>query len=493
MEVLNLTEPEKRERLIILTDMENEPDDSQTMVRLLAYANEVDIEGLIAVTSCWLRYEVFPESIVDRVKAYGLVRDNLMRHAPGWPTEEYLLSVTGGGQIGFGMEGVGDGRMSKGAEIIIKAIDKDDPRPVNFAINAGSNTLAQALWEVRRTRSEEEVRQFVSKIRVFDDSGQDNAGAWIAHNFPDLFYARSRAQVFGLYGPVMGAGPNVFGDDTEFEWIERHIRTRHGILGAMYPQRMWLAPPWNYAIIELGQSHRFEIAHKFTEGGGTGSWLGLVNKGLFDAHHIHYGGWGGRYGREKEHVSAGQYKVEDLEVDYLPFEMYPQARDTSFVHEETVNAKVFSGVRGNVEYTNEDFAAIWRWRDAITRDFQARMDWCVAGPESADHNPVVSLFGNEGRTILYAKASAGETVNLDASASRSPDGTDLSFKWYFYPEAGTYEGALPDAADLGTASTVNFTVPGDASGSELHLILEVTSSGIQVPLTSYRRFVIKVA
>ncbi|CAN0594939.1 unnamed protein product, partial [Laminaria digitata] len=170
---------------------------------------------------------------------------------------------------------------------------------------------------------------------------------------------------------------------------------------------------------------------------------GLVNKGLFDAHHIHYGGWGGRYGREKEHVSAGQYKVEDLEVDYLPFEMYPQARDTSFVHEEPVNAKVFSGVRGNVAYANEDFAAIWRWRDAITRDFQARMDWCVAGPESADHNPVVSLFGNEGRTILYAKASAGETVDLDASASRSPDGTDLSFKWYFYPEAGTYEGALP--------------------------------------------------
>src|ERR1035437_8968346 len=37
-------------RMIILTDMLNEPDDSQTMVRLLMYANEVDIEGLIAVS-----------------------------------------------------------------------------------------------------------------------------------------------------------------------------------------------------------------------------------------------------------------------------------------------------------------------------------------------------------------------------------------------------------------------------------------------------------
>ncbi len=69
MRITNLNEPETRERLIILTDMENEPDDSQTMVRLLMYANEIDIDGLIAVTSRWVRQEVFPESIVDRVLA----------------------------------------------------------------------------------------------------------------------------------------------------------------------------------------------------------------------------------------------------------------------------------------------------------------------------------------------------------------------------------------------------------------------------------------
>ncbi len=45
---------EERHRLVILTDMENEPDDSQTMVKLLMYSNEIDIEGLIAVSSRWL-------------------------------------------------------------------------------------------------------------------------------------------------------------------------------------------------------------------------------------------------------------------------------------------------------------------------------------------------------------------------------------------------------------------------------------------------------
>src|ERR1035438_4842868 len=86
-----------RHRMIILTDMLNEPDDSQTMVRLLMYANEVDIEGLIAVSSCHLyagkdkvhpeKNMVHPEEIASRVEAYGKVRDNLLKHAPGWPTK----------------------------------------------------------------------------------------------------------------------------------------------------------------------------------------------------------------------------------------------------------------------------------------------------------------------------------------------------------------------------------------------------------------------
>jgi len=36
---------------------------------------------LIAVGSRWLRKDVFPESIHDRVKAYGIVRPNLLKHA----------------------------------------------------------------------------------------------------------------------------------------------------------------------------------------------------------------------------------------------------------------------------------------------------------------------------------------------------------------------------------------------------------------------------
>jgi len=491
MQFDSLNAPETRERLIILTDMENEPDDSQTMVRLLMYANEIDIEGLIAVTSRWVQEDVFPESIEDRITAYGCVLENLEKHADGWPAAEQLLAVAAGGQIGFGMDAVGKGQTSRGAKLIIEAVDRDDERPVNVAINAGANTLAEALWVVRESRSGAEVERFASKIRVFDDSGQDNAGAWIAKTFPDLFYARSRAQVFGLYGPTLNAGPNPYGSDTEYEWYERHVRTRHGILGALYPQRMWIAPPWNNVHDDKGPEERSRIRYHFTEGGGTATWLGLANKGLFSAEHIHYGGWGGRYERHKEHVSAGQHQVDVLEADYEPFEMYPQARDTSWRFDKKIEETEFSGVTGDVVYTNEDFAPIWRWRDAITRDFQARMDWCVDGPEETDHAPTIVIEGDGNRTILYCTAKAGETVEIDAKNSYGDGGT-LGFGWYFYPESGDYSGELPSAAELGTAASVRFDIPDDAGGSEIHLILEVTSSGKRVPLTSYRRFVIRV-
>ena len=36
-----------------MPDIEADPDDTQSMVRLLLYSNEIDIRGLIATTSVW--------------------------------------------------------------------------------------------------------------------------------------------------------------------------------------------------------------------------------------------------------------------------------------------------------------------------------------------------------------------------------------------------------------------------------------------------------
>jgi hypothetical protein len=72
-----------RPRVIALSDIGNEPDDSESMVRFLLYTNEFDVEALIASTSTWQRPAVHPEMIEERVEAYGRVLNNLKVHATG--------------------------------------------------------------------------------------------------------------------------------------------------------------------------------------------------------------------------------------------------------------------------------------------------------------------------------------------------------------------------------------------------------------------------
>src|SRR5262245_2989997 len=96
-----------RPRVIVLTDIGNEPDDSESMVRFLLYANEFDVEGLVASTSTWQRTVVHPEMIEERVRAYGRALPNLKVHASGYPQMQQLLSLIKAGRPQYGMSGVG--------------------------------------------------------------------------------------------------------------------------------------------------------------------------------------------------------------------------------------------------------------------------------------------------------------------------------------------------------------------------------------------------
>ncbi|MBM4029095.1 MAG: DUF1593 domain-containing protein, partial [Planctomycetes bacterium] len=182
------TPPDAKERVFVLTDISNEPDDEQSLVRFLVYANEYDVEGLVATTSTWLRTKTREDLIRRQLEAYGKVRDNLLRHAPGFPTREQLLAVTRTGQPGYGMAHVGEGRSTPGSQLLVAAADRNDPRPLWVSVWGGANTLAQALWDVRASRPPDEVKRLVSRLRVYTISDQDDAGAWLRREFPDLFY-----------------------------------------------------------------------------------------------------------------------------------------------------------------------------------------------------------------------------------------------------------------------------------------------------------------
>src|SRR4051794_38858500 len=168
--------PTTKPRLIVLTDISNEPDDEESLVRLLVYSNEFDIEGLVATTSTWLRDKTREELIRRDIEAYGKVRPNLLKHARGFPPAEQLLGVTRSGQKGFGMAAVGAGKTTPGSQQIVSTIDRADDRPLWISIWGGANTLAQALSDLRGSRPPDEVKHAIAKLRVYSISDQDDAG-----------------------------------------------------------------------------------------------------------------------------------------------------------------------------------------------------------------------------------------------------------------------------------------------------------------------------
>ena len=68
----------EKKRVVILTDISNEPDDTQSLIRFLTYSNMFDIEGIIATTSYWLPDKTVEREIMRIMRLYGEVRDNLI-------------------------------------------------------------------------------------------------------------------------------------------------------------------------------------------------------------------------------------------------------------------------------------------------------------------------------------------------------------------------------------------------------------------------------
>jgi hypothetical protein len=93
-------------------------------------------------------------------------------------------------------------------------------------------------------------------------------------------------------------------------------------------------------------------------------------------------------------------------------------------------------------------------------------------------------------TIIHMQAIPGQELELDASGSSDPDGDNLDIQWWIYREAGTYDGeiTIPQFTEAATA----LTIPNDALGKEIHLILEVQDENDIISLRDYRRVVIDV-
>jgi hypothetical protein len=105
-------------------------------------------------------------------------------------------------------------------------------------------------------------------------------------------------------------------------------------------------------------------------------------------------------------------------------------------------------------------------------------------------DPRVPRRGNTAQAIIRFQAKPGQEETLDAAGSTDPDGDKLQYRWWAYAEAGTYEGKLEIPSN--TEQTTKLTIPDDASGKQIHVILEVHDENEIVQLYGYRRIVIHV-
>lgn len=280
----------ERPRLAVLTDIGGDPDDQQSLVRLMVYANEFDIELLLASaagTPGELKVAITrPDLIRQIVDAYEGVRPNLMRHAKGWPEGGKLRSVIKSGNPNRGRKFIGAGHDTEGSRAIVKRVDAGSPeRPLNLCVWGGQTDLAQAFWRVKYERGAEGWAAFAKRLRVYDINDQDRIADWIRGEFPGLYYilagARSgRDKREGIYRGVYLTGDESL---TSRAWIESNVRSKSP-LGALYPTKTWTAPN----------------PHGCMKEGDTPSWFFFLSAGGNDPSDPTKPGWGGQFAREPD-------------------------------------------------------------------------------------------------------------------------------------------------------------------------------------------------
>ena len=436
-------------RLVVCTDIAPahiEPDDMESMIHLLAYADCFEIEALI--TSVGWNCDPYPtewhQYLTRAIEAYRKDVNNLKarseqknflpmkledsKQAMGyWPSADYLLKRAVMGSINGGIKTIGKDNDSPGSDLLIRLADEADSRPIYVAAWGGANTLAQAIWKVKQSRSDEEIKKFINKFRIYTITDQDmdynnrmnrsySSHMWLRKDFSaDLQFIWDE----GTWQEQCELGKRAW-------QLHKNNIQGHGSLGSEYPTYKWGVE------------------------GDTPSFLYLMPNGLNDPEDPTQTGWAGYHERGicpdslTTAWNSWQEPVRSISIAYKQ-RFYPDELN----------------------------------------DFIARIEWAEKG--SGNKNPIVIVNNQPGQASIHINAHVNDVIKLDASNSYDPDNENLSFTWWQQPEIGDQLLSI-DGSQQPKASVA---IPSSASGKDFHIICEVHDDG-PYQLVAYRRVIITI-
>ncbi|WP_442511896.1 DUF1593 domain-containing protein [Novipirellula sp. SH528] len=209
-----------RHRVVVSTDIGGtDPDDFQSTVHLLVYADSFDLEGLVSSPfGAGRKSDIL--AVIDR---YELDYPNLRTYSDKYPTADTLRWITKQGETDA-PGGSGIGNSTEGSQWIVQCARRDDPRPLHVLVWGGIEDVAQALHD---------APEILPKLRVYWIGGPNkkwsvDAYNYIEQNHRTLWMIEANATYRGWF-----VGGNQNGEWGNKQFVSKHI-AGHGALGEYF-------------------------------------------------------------------------------------------------------------------------------------------------------------------------------------------------------------------------------------------------------------------
>ncbi|MFO8014035.1 MAG: DUF1593 domain-containing protein [Phycisphaerae bacterium] len=210
----------ERPRVIVSTDVGgSDPDDFQSMVHLLVYADVLNLEGLVSSPPKGGR----AKHLLEVIDAYAKDYANLKAHASGYPPPDALRKFTRQGAVDPAPK-QGFSRPTDGSRWIIKRAGADDPRPLWVLVWGSITDVAQAVHDAPEIKR----RLRVHSIGSWNTRQDPAARNYLFENHKDLWWIESDTTFRGMY-----VGGKQDGDLGNRSFVERHVKG-HGALGDLF-------------------------------------------------------------------------------------------------------------------------------------------------------------------------------------------------------------------------------------------------------------------